>query len=85
MAITEERSEFAAIHEEMREINNNLQRILRTLIGDEQMAQEGLVSKVAKHEAFIEQQKLLVAKLSGVALAAGVIGGIIVELVIKNL
>jgi hypothetical protein len=37
------------------------------------MAQEGLVTKVQKHEEYIESQKLLMAKVSGIAIGSGVL------------
>ena len=50
-----------------------MDRVLRTLIGDEEMAQEGLVKKVEKHEEYIQSQKLLMAKVSGIAIGSGVV------------
>jgi hypothetical protein len=55
------------------------------LIGDEEMAQEGLVAKVSKHEDWIEKQKLVFAKIFGIAIGSGVFGGAIIQLIMKLL
>ena len=47
------------------------------------MAQEGLVTKVDRHEKFIESQKLLMAKITGIAIGSGVFGGLVTQLIIK--
>lgn len=89
-----ELTEFTLLHKEIQEMkdstaNELLQlrkatdRILRTLIGDEEMAQEGLVNKVQRHDEFIESQKLFWAKLSGIALAGGAFGGFILNMILK--
>ena len=44
---------------------------------------EGLVSKVQKHDKYIQNQRLQVARFSGIATAAGVVGGLIVQLVLR--
>ena len=87
-------SEFALLHREIQEMKENTSselaelrkitdRILRTLVGDEEMAQEGLVNKVARHDEYIENQKLLWAKLSGMAIGGGAIGGLVINLLAK--
>jgi|DEB19_MinimDraft_3_1074340.scaffolds.fasta_scaffold36561_2 hypothetical protein len=91
---TKETSEFALLHKEIQEMKDSTanelaelrkvtDRILRTLVGDEEMAQEGLVSKVKRHEEYIESQKLFWAKLSGIAIGGGAIGGFILNLLTK--
>lgn len=77
--------EIALIHEELQEMNKKIDRIYHVLIGDEQMKIEGLVSKVQQHDKYIQNQRLQVAKLSGIATTAGVIGGLIVQLILKML
>lgn len=78
-------AEISALHKEMKEVALKVDRILRTLIGDEEMAQEGLVVKVEKHQKWIESQKLGMAKIFGIAIGSGVFGGAIIQLVIKLL
>lgn len=89
-----EMSEFALLHREIQEMKdttaNDLaelrkitDRILRTLIGDEEMAQEGLVYKVERHERYINRQKLFWAKISGIAIGGGAVGGFLRELIFK--
>jgi hypothetical protein len=74
-----------AIHKEIKELNTKVDRILRTLIGDEEMAQEGLVEKVSRHEQWIESQKILMAKVLGIAIGSGVFGGAIIQIVMRFL
>ena len=81
----QESSEIVAIHKEIKELNTKVDRILRTLIGDEEMAQEGLVEKVSRHEQWIESQKILMAKIFGIAIGSGVFGGAIIQIVMKFL
>jgi hypothetical protein len=75
--------EIKGIHKEIKNLNGKIDRILRTLIGDEEMAQEGLVTKVDRHDKFIESQKLLMAKITGIAIGSGVFGGLVTQLIIK--
>ena len=75
--------EIIGIHKEIKSLNGKIDRILRTLIGDEEMAQEGLVTKVDRHEKYIESQKLLMAKITGIAIGSGLFGGFIGQLIIK--
>jgi hypothetical protein len=75
--------EIIGIHKEIKNLNGKIDRILRTLIGDEEMAQEGLVTKVDRHDKFIESQKLLMAKITGIAIGSGVFGGLVTQLIIK--
>jgi hypothetical protein len=82
---TKTESEIVALHKEMKDIALKVDRILRTLIGDEEMAQEGLVVKVAKHEQWIENQKVIMAKIMGIAIGSGVFGGAIIQLLMKLL
>lgn len=81
----QESSEIVAIHKEIKELNTKVDRILRTLIGDEEMAQEGLVEKVSRHEQWIESQKILMAKVLGIAIGSGVFGGAIIQIVMRFL
>jgi hypothetical protein len=94
--INNEMSEFALLHREIQEMKDSTSndlaelrkitdRILRTLIGDEEMAQEGLVYKVERHEKYINKQKLFWAKMSGMAIGGGAVGGFIIELILKLL
>lgn len=77
--------EIVALHKELKEVSVKVDRILRTLIGDEEMAQEGLVGKVAKHEQWIENQKVVLAKIMGIAIGSGVFGGAIIQMIMKFL
>jgi hypothetical protein len=76
-------TEIVLIHEQLQEMDKKIDRIYNVLIGDDQMKIEGLVSKVQKHDKYIQNQRLQVARLSGIAATAGVIGGLIVQLVLK--
>lgn len=68
-----EDNELTLLHSEIKILSQKMDRVLRTLIGDEEMAQEGLVTKVQKHEEYIQSQKLLMAKVSGIAIGSGVL------------
>jgi hypothetical protein len=79
----ESNKEIVAIHQELKDLASKVDRILRTLIGDEDMGQTGLVSKVQKHDDWIEQQKLVWAKVFGIAVGSGLFGGMVTQLVMK--
>jgi hypothetical protein len=78
-------TEIALIHEQLQEMDKKIDRIYNVLIGDDEMKIEGLVSKVQKHDKYIQNQRLQVARLGGIATAAGVVGGLIVQFVLKFL
>jgi hypothetical protein len=78
-------TEIALIHEQLQEMDKKIDRIYNVLIGDDEMKIEGLVSKVQKHDKYIQNQRLQVARLGGIATAAGIVGGLIVQLIIKML
>lgn len=79
----QEDSELTILHMEIKTLSTKVDRVLRTLIGDEEMAQEGLVQKVQKHEDYIASQKLLMAKVSGIAIGSGVLSNWLVEMIAK--
>jgi hypothetical protein len=56
-----EENEVEMIHKEIQQINKKLDRVLLTLLGDEDMNIDGLVAKVASHEKYIQKQKLFLA------------------------
>jgi hypothetical protein len=76
-------TEIQLIHEQLQGMDKKIDRIYNVLIGDDQMKIEGLVSKVQKHDKYIQNQRLQVARLGGIATAAGIVGGLIVQLIIK--
>lgn len=78
-----EDNELTLLHSEIKILSQKMDRVLRTLIGDEEMAQEGLVSKVQKHEEYIQSQKLLMAKVSGIAIGSGVLSTWLFEMISK--
>jgi hypothetical protein len=78
-------TEIQLIHEQLQEMDKKIDRIYNVLIGDDQMKIEGLVSKVQKHDKYIQNQRLQVARLGGIATAAGIVGGLIVQLILKAL
>lgn len=80
-----EDTELGLLHSEIKTLSQKMDRVLRTLIGDEEMAQEGLVAKVQKHEEYIESQKLLMAKVSGIAIGSGVLSTWLFEFISKLL
>jgi hypothetical protein len=78
-----EDNELSLLHSELKTLSTKVDRVLRTLIGDEEMAQEGLVKKVEKHEEYIQSQKLLMAKVSGIAIGSGVLSNWLFEWISK--
>jgi hypothetical protein len=78
-----EDNDLSLLHTEIKTLSTKVDRVLRTLIGDEEMAQEGLVQKVQKHEEYIASQKLLLAKVSGIAIGSGVLSNWIIQWVSK--
>jgi hypothetical protein len=78
-----EDNELSLLHNEIKTLSQKMDRVLRTLIGDEEMAQEGLVKKVEKHEEYIQSQKLLMAKVSGIAIGSGVVSNWIFDWISK--
>ena len=78
-------TEIVLIHEQLQEMDKKIDRIYNVLIGDDEMKIEGLVSKVQKHDKYIQNQRLQVARFSGIATAAGIVGGLIVQLILKML
>lgn len=76
-------TEIELLHDEIKQINKKLDRVLLTLLGDEEMNIEGLTQKVAQHERYIQKQKLLMAKISGISTVLGIAGGLLVQLVLK--
>ena len=76
-------NEITLIHEQLQGMDKKIDRIYNVLIGDDQMKIEGLVSKVQKHDKYIQNQRLQVARLGGIATAAGVVGGLIVQLFLR--
>jgi hypothetical protein len=76
-------NEITLIHEQLQGMDKKIDRIYNVLIGDDQMKIEGLVSKVQKHDKYINNQRLQVARLGGIATASGIVGGLIVQLIIK--
>jgi hypothetical protein len=79
----ESNKEIVAIHQELKDLTTKVDRILRTLIGDEDMGQTGLVSKVQKHDEWIESQKIVWAKIFGLAIGSGLFGGIITQIIMQ--
>jgi hypothetical protein len=79
----ESNKEIVAIHQELKDLTTKVDRILRTLIGDEDMGQTGLVSKVQKHDEWIESQKIVWAKIFGIAIGSGLFGGIITQIIMQ--
>jgi len=76
-------NELHEVHKEIQQLNIKVDRLLRTILGDDEIEQEGLVRKVHRHERWIEQQKINYAKLMGIALGSGLCGGLIIELLLR--
>jgi len=60
------------LREQIRELNSKVDKILFVLIGDEDLAQQGLVKKVDSHDKWIQEKKIHDAKV--IAISSGVSG-----------
>jgi 3-deoxy-D-manno-octulosonate 8-phosphate phosphatase KdsC-like HAD superfamily phosphatase len=69
-----ENAESKFIEQHLRELTVKVDRLLRVIVGDDEMAITGLAKKVEEHEKWINNQKLRNAKLMG---GAGAVGAIV--------
>lgn len=60
------------IKEQIRELNSKVDKIIFVLIGDEELAQQGLAKKVESHEKWIQEKKVHDAKV--IAISSGISG-----------
>jgi len=60
------------INEQIRELNSKVDKIIFVLIGDEDLAQQGLAKKVEAHDKWIQEKKVHDAKV--IAISTGVSG-----------
>jgi hypothetical protein len=68
-----ENAESKFIEQHLRELTLKVDRLLRVIVGDDEMAITGLAKKVEEHERWINNQKLRNAKLMGGASAVSAV------------
>lgn len=59
------------IDKKFAQLEEKVDRLLRAVIGDSEMGQEGLAAMVRKHERWIERQKLKEARIIGIGIGLG--------------
>lgn len=55
----------------IKHLDGKIDRLSRAVIGDDEMGQEGLVSRVNRHDRWIEKQKLKEARIIGIGIGLG--------------
>lgn len=61
------------LQEQISHVDEKVDRLLRAVLGDSEMGQDGLVSMVRKHDRWIERQKLKEARIIGIGLGLGAV------------
>lgn len=59
------------IDKKFAQLEEKVDRLLRAVIGDSEMGQDGLASLVRKHDRWIERQKLKEARIIGIGIGLG--------------
>lgn len=59
------------IESQIQALEDKVDRLLRAVIGDSEMGQDGLASMVRKHDKWIERQKLKEARIIGIGIGLG--------------
>ena len=59
------------IDKKFAQLEDKVDRLLRAVIGDSEMGQDGLASLVRKHDRWIERQKLKEARIIGIGIGLG--------------
>lgn len=65
------------------QIEEKVDRLLRAVIGDSEMGQDGLASLVRKHDRWIERQKLKEARIIGIGIGLGFVWTALLKLADK--
>jgi hypothetical protein len=59
------------IDKKFAQLEDKVDRLLRAVIGDSEMGQDGLAALVRKHDRWIERQKLKEARIIGIGIGLG--------------
>jgi len=59
------------IDKKFAQLEDKVDRLLRAVIGDSEMGQDGLAALVRKHDRWIERQKLKEARIIGMGIGLG--------------
>ena len=76
-------SEESDIRGVIKHLEEKVDRVLRAVVGDSEMGQEGLASTVRKHDKWIERQKLKEARIIGIGLGIGFVWTALLKLADK--
>ena len=71
------------IENQIQALEDKVDRLLRAVIGDSEMGQDGLASMVRKHDKWIERQKLKEARIIGIGMGLGVVWTALLKLADK--
>ena len=66
-------------------MDRRLEQIQNAIVGNEQFGTKGIVKRIEEHENYINADKLRWAKVVGVALGGGFLGGVLTDVVINIL
>ena len=66
-----ELQEQTEIKQQILHLEEKVDRLLRAVVGDSEMGQDGLASMVRKHDKWIERQKLKEARIIGIGIGLG--------------
>lgn len=73
------KSTLSSMNLKIQEVDNSLNKLNQTVIGDETYGQIGLIKKVDEHNAYIENDKQFKSKLIGGGLVITFIWGLILK------
>lgn len=73
------KSTLSSMNLKIQEVDNSLNKLNQTVIGDETYGQIGLIKKVEEHNAYIENDKQFKSKLIGGGLVITFIWGLILK------
>ena len=71
--------DITALHKDISKMCEQVDKIQLALVGDTKFGQDGLVKMVQEHEAYLEKQKYIYAKLYGGMLAISTITTLVIK------
>lgn len=69
--------------EQLAHLEEKVDRLLRAVVGDSEMGQDGLAAMVRKHDRWIERQKLKEARIIGIGIGLGFVWTALLKVVDK--
>jgi hypothetical protein len=80
---TELKKEIDQIKKSVDEQGLTIKKIHQAIVGDKDFGQEGIVDTIKKHDAFIESQKYMWAKIYGGIIVGSAIIGFLLKIIFK--